>query len=99
MKNLSVAMNVILFIAVAVLYYLHFKKSNAGDMDQSAVKLPVSNVGIVFVNSDSLLNGYDFYKAKKTEFEEAQAKVKAELKSQGDKLQQEVQDYQKKAEA
>ena len=100
MKNISIGLNMILVVAVGILYYLHFKGNNTTSSEESthvSTVLPLSNAGIVFVNSDSLLDQYEYYRDKKVEFESAQAKVKAELKAQGDKLQQEVQDYQQQA--
>lgn len=98
MRYLSNSIQAILLIAVAFLYYLHFKKeetipSAAGDMPKS---IPATH-GIVYVNSDSLLDQYDFYKSKKKEFEDAQERIKRELKSESDKLQQEMELYQQQA--
>ncbi len=97
MKNISLALNVVLFIAVAVLYYLHFKGKNDTVTESSALPLPINAGTIVYVNSDSLLDEYDFYKAKKSEFEAEQDKIKSELKAQNDKLQRDVETYQRQA--
>lgn len=100
MKNISLVLNVILIIAVSILYYLHFQgkePSNTEIESQPKQVLPLINAGIVYVNSDSLLEQYDYYKSKKQEFEMAQSRIKQELKTQGEKLQQEVELYQKQA--
>lgn len=96
MKNISLTLNIILFIAVAILYYLHFKEPKRTD-EPAGSPLPavhVSNADIVYVNSDSLLDQYDFYKSEKSQFETAQTRIKGELKSQSEKLQQEIEAYQ-----
>jgi outer membrane protein len=94
-------LNVVLLVAVGILYYLHFKENKDQGSQESATMLqkplPLAHAGIVFVNSDSLLDQYEFYKNKKKDFEESQGKIKQELKSQGEKLQQEVELYQQQA--
>ena len=100
MRNLTMVLNVILLIAVAVLYYLHFKEnktiiSPVEKQNQSFIPLPVT--GIVYVNSDSLLDQYAFYKNERSKFEASQNRIKNELKTQGEILQGEVDLYQKQA--
>ncbi len=95
MRNISITLNVILLVAVAFLYYLHFKDKSGNTMDveqKQSVSFP--NAGILFVNSDSLLDEYEFYKNKKSEFEEAKNRIKTELRVEGDKLQKEIETYQ-----
>ena len=95
MKNLSLALNAVLIVAVGILYYLHFKGNSA--TTDFAGPMPVSSQGIVFVNSDSLLQEYDFYKDQKSKFETEQEKIKSELKSESDKLQKDAAVYQQQA--
>lgn len=100
MRNLSMVLNVILIIAVAALYYLHFKEnrtiiSPVERQNQSFIPLP--STGIVYVNSDSLLDQYAFYKNERSKFEASQNRIKNELKTQGEILQGEVELYQKQA--
>ena len=102
MKNASLLLNTILVIAVAYLYYLHFKgspESNPEDTSSSVTlsPLPVSSGGIVYLNSDSLLDQFDFFKLKRKELESMQDKVKNELKVQGERLQKEIEEYQQQA--
>jgi len=97
MKNVSLVLNGVLLVAVAVLYYLHFKGKGEVTAESPIMQMPVNAGTIVYVNSDSLLEEYDYYKAKKNEFEVAQEKIKQELKAQNDKLQREVEIYQKQA--
>ena len=97
MKNISLVLNGVLIIAVGILYYLHFNSKERAASDSQAVSMPVNSGTIVYVNSDSLLDEYDFYKDKKSEFEAAQSKIKEELRSQSEKLQRDVETYQKQA--
>ncbi len=95
MKNVSVILNLILVIAVAILFYFHF--SEKPGVNQVINTVPLATGNVVYVNSDSLMEQYDYYKNKKSEFEETQNKVKALLKSEGEKLQKEIEVYQKNA--
>ena len=100
MKNLSMMLNVVLIIAVAVLYYLHFKGKESivsAEAKQNQSFIPLPSTGIVYINSDSLLDQYEFYKNERSKFEASQNKIKNELKSQGENLQGEVELYQKQA--
>lgn len=99
MKNLSLALNAVLIVAVGILYYLHFKGNSAGESFAGPLSGPmtVSSQGIVYVNSDSLLESYDFYKDQKIQFESEQARIKNELKGESDKLQKDAAVYQQQA--
>lgn len=52
---------------------------------------------IVFVNSDSLLNNYDYFKEIKGRIESKSKKAQVDLSSKGTAFQQEVAEYQKNA--
>ena len=100
MKNISFALNAILIVAVAILYYLHFNKKDitAAVVDEKPTKiLPLQNVGIVYINSDSLLEKYEFFKNERSQLEAAQNRIRAELKNQSEQLQQEAELYQQQA--
>jgi outer membrane protein len=101
MKNLSVVFNVILTIAVAILFYLHFKGNNNSVSTttgtETPMAMPVTAKGIVYINSDTLLDNIKYYADMKKEFEAEQTRVKNELKSESDKLQADAQLYQKQA--
>jgi outer membrane protein len=102
MKNGSLYLNIFLLVAVGVLYYLHFsgKQVTPGTPETAGrplPSLPVSAGGIVYINSDSMLEQFEFFKTKRKEFESYQTRVKNELKQQGEKLQQEIEEYQQQA--
>lgn len=52
---------------------------------------------IFYVNSDSLLNNYDYFKDVRKTFEEKSRKAQADLNAKGQAFQQEVNAYQKNA--
>src|SRR5690349_9387360 len=95
MKNPSVVLNVVLFIAVAILYYLHFKKPAVETMPASP-SVP-HGASIVFVNTDSLLDSYSFFKNKKDEFDKKSEQIKSDLTAEGERLQSEASKYQEQA--
>jgi outer membrane protein len=101
MKNISLVLNVVLVIAVAVLYYLHFKKPDAPEVNTTTTRdtilpFPKSDVSIVYVNTDTLLHNLDFYKTRKAEFEAKQEKIKNDLEAESNRLQSDAEAYQQK---
>lgn len=52
---------------------------------------------IVYVNSDSLLTNYAYFKDVRASFEEKAKKAQADLQAKGNSFQKEVADYQKNA--
>ncbi len=89
MKNLSLILNVVLVIAVGILYYLHFSHSKSGNSLDS--KKPSQ---IVFVNSDSLLENYEFIKEAKKELDDRHTKAEADFEAKGEAFQNEVKQFQ-----
>lgn len=49
---------------------------------------------IVFVNSDSLLNNYEYFKEVRTKFEQKSKKAQSDLQAKGSAFQREVTAYQ-----
>ena len=96
-KNISFIINGALAIAVAVLYYLHFN-SSAG-VAAAPVKAASPNENIVYVNSDSLLNNYEYYKEIKKTAEENRKKVEADLVRREKAFEKSLNDYQQRAAA
>lgn len=64
----------------------------------AASSTPIDKTGmILYVNSDSLLSNYDYFKDIKKVFEEKSKKAQADLNSKGQVFQQEVDAYKKSA--
>lgn len=98
MKNLSLVLNVILLIAVGVLYVLHFtggEKNEAITEVQASVGTSSSLRQLAYVNSDSLLQNYDYFKDKAEELEAKRAKLEAEYTNRAQGLQNEINDFQR----
>jgi outer membrane protein len=97
MKNVSLGLNVVLIIAVGILYYLHFSAKNAS-VESPATAMPaivreVKPSAIVFLNSDTLLDNYAYLKTKRTEIEAKHKKISSELEGESSRLQADAEAY------
>lgn len=97
MKKLSVALFVTLFIAVAVLFFLHFsggdKGKNPGNQGNN-INTPVN--GIAYVNIDTIIFKFGMYADRKADFLQKQKNAEAELNAKGSQYEKGVKDYQDK---
>lgn len=97
MKNLSLSLNIVLLAAVAFLYYKVYS-----DKPES-VAIPVlngsgmSSNAIVFINSDSLLEEYNYFNSLKASLEKKQDSIDVLLRGRAQSLEKEVGNYQEKA--
>lgn len=91
--NLQSILNIIFGIAIAVLAFLHFKGAAP-----SSDTLP-KNKNIVYVNTDSLLNNYQFYKDTQKEFENKGYRLQVDLGGRERALQGELQSIQQRAQS
>ncbi len=93
--------NIIIAIAVAVLYVLHFtaNKSQApvfiNASDSTIMSMP--GINAVYVNGDSLLENYDYFKNAKKQFEAKTLKTEKEIQAKTSVLELEFTNYQKMA--
>jgi outer membrane protein len=97
MKKLNFVLFVVLFLAVAVLYFFHFKGNNkAGitNMARSANEMP--GQGIVYVNIDSVIFNLDLFTDRRGELMTKQKNAEAELTSKSTLYEKGVKDYQDK---
>lgn len=94
MKNLSLILNAVLAVAVAVLFYLHFSGPKAASTEGTST---IGGKPIVFVQTDSLLTNYDFFKDARTAFEQKRTQLDVDLNTKGAALQREIQIFQQQA--
>lgn len=110
MKNTSIILNIVLAIAVAILYYLHFSCAASCDSTienevattvetEEAVPLgeinTTSNVG--YINIDSLQDKYKLYEALIQKLKAKQTKYEAEISTKMIAFEKKVKDFQQKA--
>lgn len=97
MKNASLILNVVLTIAVAVLYYLHFNDRQPKTDAVAAKPAEAKGRDIVYVNVDSLLTRYEFFKDTQKVLESKRFQLENELASKGRNLQNKVAFFQQRA--
>lgn len=93
MKNLSFLLNIVLLIAVGVLYYLHFSDKPSSIDNPSAES--TGDLQIAYINSDSVLQKYAYLEVKKKQLEERSKKLDQEYRSRAQGLQRDINDYQR----
>ena len=99
MKKLSVVLNVVLLVAVAVIYILHFtgrdKGVSAGN-DELNLPVEVTSHGIAYVNIDSVILNFTMYTDKMADLTVKQKMSETELTTKGQAYERGVLDYQDK---
>lgn len=96
-KNASLILNVVLTIAVAILYYLHFKDSQPAGASTLAKPAEAKGRTIVYVNVDSLLTKYEFFKDTQKVLESKRFQLENDLANKGRNLQNKVAFFQQRA--
>lgn len=93
-KNTSLIFNIVLSIAVLILFILHFTGRKA---DTSAPVTLADSTGsalVAYVNTDSLLANYDFFKQIKKDLEKRSSNLERDIVSRRTKLENEIKAYQ-----
>lgn len=113
MKNLSLILNGVLAIAVAILYYLHFSQPKQVTVvktpegkdtlisvpEETETETEIGASKILYVDIDTINLKYNFIKTQKSAMEKEGAKAEATLKAKAQALQNEIMEYQRKAQA
>jgi outer membrane protein len=96
MKDLSLILNAVLLVAVGVLFYLHFSGSrpSSGGSGTTISGVP-GDLKIAYINSDSILQNYDYLKANRVTLEEKTKKIEQEYRNRAQGLQNEITAYQR----
>jgi len=98
MKKLSVVLYVVLFLAVAALYFLHFSGNSKTKKSATTSSAPGSPAqGIAYINIDSVIFKFDMFLDRRNDLMSKQKSAEAELNSKGTQYQKDVKDYQDKA--
>jgi outer membrane protein len=95
MKNISLILNVILLVAVGVLFYLHFSSTGSAVSTSTATTGFTGELRVAFINSDSVLKHYDYLKANAEVLEAKKAKVEQDYINRAKSLQGEIEAYQR----
>lgn len=94
-NNTSLIWNIVLSLAVAVLFFLHFSKKSGSAASTEGEIVPGRRT--VYVQVDSLLKNYEFFKDTRKELENKNFQLENELTKKGQSLQNEVAFFQQKA--
>jgi len=96
MKNITLGLNAVLVIAVAVLFYLHFAKpSSANSAPEKAIAS--GNFRIAYFEMDSVENQFDFYKEIRNTLMQHEQEAGKQLDSYKRNIAAKYQDLQSKA--
>lgn len=99
MKNLSPVLNVVLLIAVAVLYVLHFtapKNEISGKQEHDTLSMNASKLSIAYINIDSVMLHYKMYDDIAGDLQGKVKASEAKFQSQQRTFQKNVDDFQYK---
>jgi outer membrane protein len=107
MKNLSLGINAVLIVAVAILYYLHFSSATPVEevVEESLVEKIEESIEetekiaskIGYLNTDSLRANYKLYDELIDKLKGRERKYEKELSSKSAAFEQEVMAFQQKA--
>ena len=97
MKNASIITNVILSVAVIVLFILHFTSKTSVSESDSVTQGEMAAAGdIVYVQIDSLVNQYDMFNDLKSELESKAQTIQSDLTKRSRAFENDVKDFQQK---
>lgn len=104
MKNLSLVINAVLFVAVAVLYFLHFsekkpKDSKAKITASKPIPTGGSHPAIAYVELDSLNENITYIRKKRKELEAEQKAIETEWENSYRVLENKKNNFLKKGNA
>jgi len=97
MKKLSIALFSVLFLAIAMLYLLHFLGNGKNKTNVTEpVSVATSAEGIAFINIDSVIINFEMFFDRREELLAKQKKAEAELNSKGSLYEKNAKDFQEK---
>jgi len=94
MKNLSVILYVVIFLAIGGLYVLYFTGGKKSSQADTVSSVPAGS--IAYVNIDSMVVKFDMFMDRRNELLEKQKTAEAELNSKGTQYERGARDYQDK---
>ncbi|MCS7036683.1 MAG: OmpH family outer membrane protein [Saprospiraceae bacterium] len=104
-KHFSLALQILLLLAVAVLYYLHFSQkatlpaaasAPSGEVSAAPVQRPVR---IAYVNADTLDAKYEWLKEQKKALEQRVQSAERNMMNKKEALMRDLEAFQKKYES
>jgi outer membrane protein len=107
MRNISLVFNVVLSIAVAVLFYLHFNTNSSNNSIKKEAKpkatvmpkIKLKSTPLVYVNADSLWDNFELVKQMRKELEAEKKKFETKFEADYHKLENDYLALRDKAES
>jgi outer membrane protein len=100
MKKSTLVINIVLAVAVVLLYVLHFVDFPIGSTesmeDSASEEIVAGEQAIAWVNIDSVLNNYDMYFDIQKELEEKGRKMESDMTTRTRNFEKEMMDFQDK---
>lgn len=100
MKSFTIGLKVVLVIAVAILFYLHFASAKQTIAPTAAASNAASSgFKIAYFESDSLETGFDYYKQISKELAASEQQKRSDLLGQRNAYIEKVKEYQAKGQS
>ena len=97
MKKFSVVLNVVLVVAVAVLFVLFFSNNKSNKSETVASETSAAQKGdIVYIQIDSLINNYDMFNDLRSELESKATKIQNDLNKKSRAFENDAKDFEEK---
>lgn len=96
MKNFSIGLNVLLLVAVIVLFILHFTENGKSGSSSNGMDTPYTQAKIVYINIDTLLSNYIQSKELNEAYLKKVEEKRTELNVRMKQLAKENEEFQRK---
>ena len=98
MKKTNLIINIVLIVAVAALFVLHFTGRGKASQIQTAGSESVTATkgDIVYINLDTLINQYDMYNDLRSELQGKLSAIENDINKQGRALENDIKSFQEK---
>jgi outer membrane protein len=96
-KNLSLILNVILIIAVGILYFLHFSSGHSSKSATGSITMGGTDIPVAYIIEDSIMNHYDLSRDLESRLNRKQTDLENSYQTRAQNLQEEIENYRKRA--
>ncbi len=97
MKQTLLVLNIVLLAAVGVLFYLHFSNNSTETSNEmSATDGPRVQSAVAFVNTDSLLEKYEYSREMREQLEAKTKKLDQDFQNRVNALQSDIRAYERR---
>jgi outer membrane protein len=96
MKKLSIVLFAVLFLAVALLYFLQLSGNKGKKIVKETGITESPAQGIAFINIDTVIYKFDMFFDRRSDLMAKQKKAEAELNAKGKLYEKNIKDYQDK---